>query len=94
MHISSLPVLLAGLSVAAQDAPSTAGSTGIARAEVVRAAQGAAERWRDHILPTEAETAWERIPWIPSFAGGILASDERSQPLLLWVMNGHPLGCT
>lgn len=50
--------------------------------------------WRDHILPTHAERAWERIEWLPSFTAGLRRADEVNRPLLLWVMNGHPLGCT
>ena len=53
-----------------------------------------AARWRDHVMPTAEETAWEAVPWIPSLAGGVLAAQEAHKPLLLWVMNGHPLGCT
>ena len=50
--------------------------------------------WRDHILPTQAERAWESIGWLASFSDGLRAADRNQRPLLLWVMNGHPLGCT
>ena len=51
--------------------------------------------WRSWLLPSEADSAWmEAIPWLPSFAEGIRKSNEKAKPLLLWVMNGHPLGCT
>jgi hypothetical protein len=50
--------------------------------------------WRDHILPDADEMAWEQIPWLTTFKDGILASDQAGKPLLLWTMNGHPLGCT
>lgn len=52
------------------------------------------EVWRDHILPDSSEMTWERIPWLTTFKDGILAADEAGKPLLLWTMNGHPLGCT
>jgi len=58
---------------------------------IERASQGA---WRDHILPGEGQLRWEEIGWIPTFAGGVRAAEARQRPLLLWVMNGHPLGCT
>lgn len=80
-----LSVLLAALALV-PDTPS--GSQGDSHAVALAA------RWRDHVLPTPDETGWERIPWIPSFAGGVLAAQEAQKPLLLWVMNGHPLGCT
>lgn len=50
--------------------------------------------WRDHILPNSSEMAWEQIPWLTTFKDGILAADSAGKPLLLWTMNGHPLGCT
>lgn len=50
--------------------------------------------WREHIRPRPAELAWQSVPWLPTFEEGILAADARAKPLLLWVMNGHPLGCT
>ncbi len=50
--------------------------------------------WRDHILPETSELAWEKIPWLTTFKDGIDAADRAGKPLLLWTMNGHPLGCT
>ncbi len=52
------------------------------------------EAWRAHILPEPSELAWEQIPWLTTFKDGILAADAADKPLLLWTMNGHPLGCT
>ena len=31
---------------------------------------------------------------LTTFKDGILAADTAGKPLLLWTMNGHPLGCT
>ena len=50
--------------------------------------------WRDHILPGEKELGWDQIPWLTTFKDGIIAADKEKKPLLLWTMNGHPLGCT
>lgn len=52
------------------------------------------ETWRDHILPDQNEMAWNKIPWLSTFHDGVLAADAAAKPLLLWTMNGHPLGCT
>lgn len=49
---------------------------------------------RAEILPSAAERRWEEIDWHPTYAGGLRASSDQQKPLLLWVMNGHPLGCT
>src|SRR5947207_13303461 len=50
--------------------------------------------WRKHILPDTGEMAWQEIPWATTFKDGIVAADAAGKPLLLWTMNGHPLGCT
>ena len=50
--------------------------------------------WRDHISPTAAELRWTQILWLTTFGDGIAQADSQDKPLLLWVMNGHPLGCT
>ena len=50
--------------------------------------------WKDFIKPTEKELAWTQIPWRSTFYDGLIDADNSQKPLLLWVMNGHPLGCT
>ena len=50
--------------------------------------------WREFIKPTSQELAWAKIPWRSTFYDGLIDSDHENKPLLLWVMNGHPLGCT
>jgi hypothetical protein len=64
-----------------------------AKAKVELNDQNYAE-WRRHILPDTGELAWQQIPWATSFKDGIVAADAAGKPLLLWTMNGHPLGCT
>ena len=50
--------------------------------------------WRDYIKPPESELRWKSIPWRTSFTEGMLDADRFQKPMLLWAMNGHPLGCT
>ena len=50
--------------------------------------------WKDFIKPTGKELAWVQIPWRSTFYDGLIDADNNQKPLLLWVMNGHPLGCT
>ena len=50
--------------------------------------------WKDFIKPNKKELAWAQIPWRSTFYSGLIESDKNQKPLLLWVMNGHPLGCT
>ena len=51
-------------------------------------------QWRDHIQVSEAELSWQKLPWETSFHAGIAQAGKLNKPLLLWVMNGHPMGCT
>lgn len=55
---------------------------------------GSFARWRDFVLPDEGELAWLEIPWRDSFWEAVREAREAERPVLLWAMNGHPLGCT
>ncbi|MAE75493.1 MAG: hypothetical protein CMJ85_01335 [Planctomycetes bacterium] len=50
--------------------------------------------WRDPLRPAAKEIRWQRIPWLSSFAAGLRRANAEDKPVLVWVMNGHPLGCT
>ena len=53
-----------------------------------------AAAWREHVLPTADELRWASIPWLQTFGAGVREADRQGKPLLLYAMNGHPLGCT
>jgi hypothetical protein len=46
------------------------------------------------ILPTAEEDRWLDIPWHTNLMQARLEAQQMNRPLFLWVMNGHPLGCT
>lgn len=52
------------------------------------------ERWLDFIKPSKDELAYERIGWRNRFWPAVEEARELGRPILLWTMNGHPLGCT
>ncbi len=52
------------------------------------------EEVRAHVLPSEEELVWKRLGWRASLWEGVLAAQQLEKPILLWAMNGHPLGCT
>lgn len=52
------------------------------------------DRIQTRVWPAPTELSWETIPWTPAFGEGLERADEARKPVLLWVMNGHPLGCT
>ncbi|MEM7164143.1 MAG: hypothetical protein AAF581_01690 [Planctomycetota bacterium] len=49
---------------------------------------------RERILAAPQDLAWESIAWRPSLWEAVLEGDREERPVLLWAMNGHPLGCT
>jgi hypothetical protein len=37
---------------------------------------------------------WRQIPWTISLLGAQHKAAENQQPIFIWAMDGHPLGCT
>ena len=52
------------------------------------------EAVRAHVLPDEDELGWKRLGWHASLWEGVVEAQKAKKPILLWAMNGHPLGCT
>ena len=52
------------------------------------------ERLRDYIVPKPAELGYRSIPWRATYWEAVVEAQEIDKPILLWVMNGHPLACT
>lgn len=52
------------------------------------------DAWRQRIDPTDEERIAESLPWKANLLEGVKAAAAEDKPLFLWVMNGHPLGCT
>jgi hypothetical protein len=46
------------------------------------------------IKPAEGEQLWEQIPWRTQLWAARQEAARAGKPLLLWEMDGHPLGCT
>ncbi|MBL8860027.1 MAG: hypothetical protein JNL28_16075 [Planctomycetes bacterium] len=57
-------------------------------------AQQTLDEWCALLEPEAEARAWQAIPWQTNFHAGLAAAAEAQRPLLLWLMNGHPLGCT
>jgi hypothetical protein len=49
---------------------------------------------RDYLLPAEKDLAYKAIPWRASYWDAVVEAQAKDKPILLWAMNGHPLGCT
>lgn len=52
------------------------------------------DTWLARILPAPDELTWRDIPWRPRLWEALSEAREQDKPVLLWAMNGHPLGCT
>jgi hypothetical protein len=46
------------------------------------------------ICPSQGEQDFLEIGWHASFFSAVNEAVETNKPILLWAMNGHPLGCT
>ena len=50
--------------------------------------------WITFIQPDAREQAYKDIAWRNEFWPAVQEARELGRPILLWTMNGHPLGCT
>jgi len=69
-----------------------AGAGGVATAQELD--ESSLDHWLEFVLPAEDELQWREIPWRDAFWPAMEEAREAGLPVLLWVMNGHPLGCT
>ena len=52
------------------------------------------QRWKGYLQQSSQEQKWQEISWHAVFWEGVQHARAQDKPILLWVMNGHPLGCT
>jgi hypothetical protein len=57
-------------------------------------APGQFDRLHRLIRPQPAEQKWEQVPWLTDLWEARRQAAEQGKPILLWEMDGHPLGCT
>ena len=46
------------------------------------------------IKPGRGEDRWAAIPWLTDLWQARQLAAKQGKPILLWEMDGHPLGCT
>jgi len=51
-------------------------------------------KWHDHVLLNPSEQSYRKIPWRTSVLQGIVDAQKSDKPVMILLMNGHPLGCT
>ena len=49
---------------------------------------------RVQVLPNSSEQSYCRIAWRTSVLHGIVDAQKNDKPVMIFLMNGHPLGCT
>ncbi|HJZ92969.1 MAG TPA: hypothetical protein VKE40_18990, partial [Gemmataceae bacterium] len=49
---------------------------------------------RSLIKPATDEDRWATIPWLTDLWQARKLAAREGKPILLWEMDGHPLGCT
>lgn len=51
-------------------------------------------QWAEFIRPSKQECAYTEIAWRDQLWPAVQEARRLGRPILLWTMNGHPLGCT
>jgi hypothetical protein len=74
------------------------GLAGLAALSAVRSADpvpvGQFAALQSLIKPSAGEDKWAEIPWQTDLWAARQKAAREGKPLLLWEMDGHPLGCT
>ena len=52
------------------------------------------DRYQQAVEPTPDEVAFLEIDWQSTLGKAVAIAHEADKPLMIYVMNGHPLGCT
>jgi hypothetical protein len=46
------------------------------------------------VVATPSEEKWLTVPWRTDLTTARRDSQREDKPIFLWIMNGHPMGCT
>jgi hypothetical protein len=49
---------------------------------------------REQVLPNPTEQSFRKIAWRTSVLRGVVDAQKNDRPVMIVLMNGHPLGCT
>lgn len=50
--------------------------------------------WQSLIEPSDQDLAYLDVGWETTIGNGVQRAVREHKPLMIYVMNGHPLGCT
>lgn len=80
-------LLLAAVALLLRPLPTTAAPSGERLSEVEFTSV------RKAVLPAAGEDEFAKIPWLTSIWDARVKAAKEGKPILLWEMDGHPLGC-
>lgn len=46
------------------------------------------------IVAKPSEEKWLSIPWRTNLTQARIDAQKADKPMFMWIMNGHPMGCT
>jgi hypothetical protein len=46
------------------------------------------------IVAKPSEEKWLSIPWRTNLTQARIDAQKTDKPIFMWIMNGHPMGCT
>ncbi len=55
---------------------------------------GNLRQWLTCVRPAAHEELYREVGWRNALWPAVLEARRLGRPILLWTMNGHPLGCT
>lgn len=91
--MNAAPALLLALCLLSTANPGPAQSTQRISGQSLELSDKTFATVRDGILPTGGESTWRKIGWLPDLRSALKEANTLDKPVLLWAMNGHPLGC-
>jgi len=89
-----LAPLLLGLPQGPGSEPPGAGEEPVAKAGQFALGPATYAELGAFIRPSADELSFEDIGWRNAFWPAVQEARALGRPILLWTMNGHPLGCT
>ena len=71
-------------------------AAGLSQDDEVDSAEGLAEKefTQLHAQLHPKDQTWKSIPWRTSLLDAQRTAVKQQKPILIWAMDGHPLGCT
>ena len=94
MRYAFLMIWLLNSGVLQAQAPVKFGGTTAPGFSTERLSAGQFKLLHAAVAPNGPAERWAEIPWQTDLAAARQIAARENKPLFMWVMDGHPLGCT